>query len=415
MNAAWSSVALDTLPRVARLMGVTLRRRQERYFTLPEHRVGSAFEASEIWISGLDEKERIEQILGKEYATIYKNEASQIPYSSSIVLDTRLAQKVEGLRQRCFTDLNPPGKSHWTHRLFIERIDPLTRMPLPDPENYAFFSMNPDDNRENLTPEYLRVLENLPERQRRRFYEGAYVDEIEGALWTFEMIERVRIEGIDQSLIAPIARGDLKDERMPSMARVVVAVDPSGTAGDENERSDAVGISVCGLSSDGKTYVLADRTCNLGPAGWAKVVITAFHEFKADRIVAEKNFGGAMVEGTIRVADPNVPVKMVTASKGKAVRAEPISAFYDPKIDKVRHVGRMSELEDQLCSFSTNGYVGDRSPDRADALIWALTDLLGVAGDGTGFLEYMRLEHEKMIAAKAEKAAAKARGVMQST
>lgn len=405
MNAVWKSIGLETLPIVARRMGIPLKRRAEYYFTLPEHRVGSAFEASEIWLSGLDEKERLEQILGKEYCTVYKNESSQIPYASSIVLDTRLAQKLDGLKQRCFVDLNPTGRTHWTHRLFIEKIDPITRIRIPDPEEYAFLAMNPEDNRQNLTVEYLRVLDNLPERQRKRFYEGSYVDEIDNALWTFESIERVRIDDIDPSLVAPIARGDVKDERMPAMARIVVAVDPSGTSGDESDRSDLVGINVSGIGIDGKAYVLSDRTCNLPPAGWANVAVTAFHEFHADRIVAEKNFGGAMVESTIRAADQNVRVKMVTASRGKAIRAEPISAFYDPKIDKVRHVGRMPELEDQLCSFSTSGYMGDRSPDRADACIWALTDLLGVAGDGFGFYEYLQREHQALMDAKAAKLA----------
>jgi hypothetical protein len=409
MNACWKSIGLETLPLVARRMSIPIKRRAEYYFTLPEHRVGSAFEASEIWLSGLDEKERLEQILGKEYATLYKNEASQIPYASSVVLDTRLAQKIDGLKQRSITDLNPTGKTHWTHRLFIEKVDPITRIRIPDPEEYAFLAMNPEDNRENLTPEYLRVLDNLPERQRKRFYEGSYVDEIDNALWSFEMIERVRIDGVDPSLIAPIARGDIQDERMPAMQRVVVAIDPSGTAGKESDRSDNVGVSVAGLGKDGRGYLLADRTCNLPPAGWANIAVTAYHEFAADRIVAEKNFGGAMVESTIRAADPNVPIKMVVASRGKAVRAEPISAFYDPKIDKVRHVGRMPELEDQLCSFSTAGYMGDRSPDRADAAIWALTDLLGVnPGDGLGFFEYMRRQHEAMLAAKAAHEAARA-------
>ena len=115
---------------------------------------------------------------------------------------------------------------------------------------------------------------------------------------------------------------------MPSLKRVVVAVDPSGASGREGEHSDEIGIVVAGLGTDGTGYVLADRSARLGPAQWARLAVTAYHEFRADRIVAERNFGGAMVENVITTAGPNVPVKTITASRGKAVRAEPIAALY---------------------------------------------------------------------------------------
>ena len=114
----------------------------------------------------------------------------------------------------------------------------------------------------------------MPERQRKRFYEGVYQAEIDGALWTFESIEAARCA---------------VDDVPATMRKVVVAVDPSGTRGDEDERSDEVGIIVAGLASDGNAYLLADRTCSLPPEGWAKVAVTAYREFRADRIVAEQN------------------------------------------------------------------------------------------------------------------------------
>ena len=121
-------------------------------------------------------------------------------------------------------------------------------------------------------------------------------------------------------------------------------------------------------------YVLAVRSARLGPAQWARLAVTAYHEFRADRIVAERNFGGAMVENVITTAGPNVPVKTITASRGKAVRAEPIAALYAQ--GKVCHVGRFPQLEEQMLNMASAGYVGAKSPDRLDALVWALSELM---------------------------------------
>jgi hypothetical protein len=120
--------------------------------------------------------------------------------------------------------------------------------------------------------------------------------------------------------------------------------------------------------------VLADRTCKLSPDGWGRAAVNAYREFKADRIVAEKNFGGAMVEHVIRTVDPNVSYREVTASRGKVQRAEPVAALYEQ--NRVRHVGLFAELEDQMAAMTRAGYSGDGSPDRCDALVWGLTELM---------------------------------------
>lgn len=352
-NSVWASIGLDTLPKVFSLCfpGVKIQAHtQDKFFELPNR--------SQIWLGGLDDKERVEKILGQEYATLYFNEASQIPYSSYLVAQTRLAQVCEGLKQREYVDLNPSGTGHWTYRQFVQKVAPDSRQPLPDPEEYAATFINPSDNRANLAPEFLKSLENLPERQRKRFFEGVYQAEVDGALWTLETIDRSRC-----------APGDI-----PELQRVVVAVDPSGASGKQDERSDDIGIVVAGKGIDGRAYVIADRTCRLGPSGWGRVAVTAFHEFKADAIIAESNFGGAMVKHVIATTDSLVPYREVKASRGKAVRAEPISSLYDS--DKVRHAGRFDDLEDQMSNFSTAGYVGSGSPDRADAMVWAITELM---------------------------------------
>jgi hypothetical protein len=374
---------LDTLPKVQRLCFPDARLIDHRSDGFVEVWPGGA----QIWIAGLDEKERVEKILGQEFVTLYFNECSQIPYSSVLLALTRLAQVVPGLTQRAYYDLNPVGSRHWTSLRFVEGRDPISLQPARDPGQYHYAHINPNDNAQNLSEEMLAELAALPDRQRKRFFEGLYQTEVDGALWTFESIEHARCT----------------PEDVPAtLKRVVVAIDPSGTKGDEDDRSDNVGIIVVGQGMDDTAYVLADRTCNLPPEGWARIAVNAYHEFKADRIVAEQNFGGDMVRAVLHTVDRNVPVVVVTASRGKAVRAEPVSALYGFQRDgvwqkdQVRHAGDFRELEDQLLNFSTAGYLGDRSPDRADALVWALTDLLVTPMANSGIFELYREQARKL-------------------
>src|SRR5262249_2859404 len=142
---------------------------------------------SEVWIGGLDEKERTEKILGTEFATIFFNECSQIPWSSRNLALTRLAQKCD-LRLKAFYDCNPPSELHWTNQLFERKLDPETREPLGDPDDYASLQINPADNKENLPESYIEGLKALPPRLRRRFYEGRYSPADGNALWTIDTL-----------------------------------------------------------------------------------------------------------------------------------------------------------------------------------------------------------------------------------
>lgn len=318
---------------------------------------------SEVWFGGLDDKERVEKILGNEYASILLNECSQIPYASRNMAVTRLAQKVEDratgkpLRLKMYYDENPPDKGHWSYKLFRTHQDPESKQSLPDPGNYAYLQLNPRDNLENLPEEYIKSLESLPPRLRKRFLEGEFRDAAPNALFSDEVLERWRL--IDQDL--------------PEMLRIVVAVDPSGADDEENTDNDEIGIVVCGLGVDGNGYVLEDLTCKAGPDTWGRVATGAFDRHAADRIVAEVNFGGAMVGAVIRAARARTPFRPVTASRGKVVRAEPISTLVES--GKVRMAGIFRELEDELTAFTTYGYMGDHSPNRADAMIWGMSDL----------------------------------------
>lgn len=352
------SIVHDTFPKVMKLCFPRVHyelNRSDWFATLPG--------GSEVWFGGLDDRERTEKILGTEFATIFLEECSQIPYNSRNMAVTRLAQRIEDtaskrlLPMKMYYAENPPDKGHWTYKLFKTHQDPDSKQYLPQPQDYGYMQLNPRDNLENLSPEYIKTLESLPPRLRKRFLDGEFRDAAPNALFSDEILERWR--NIDQEL--------------PEMLRIVVAVDPSGADDDDNTDNDEIGIVVCGLGVDGNGYVLEDLTCKAGPATWGRVATQAFDRHAADRIVAEVNFGGAMVGATIRAARPRTPFRPVTASRGKVVRAEPVSTLCDS--GKIRMAGFFRELEDELTGFTTYGYTGDHSPNRADAMIWGMSDL----------------------------------------
>jgi phage terminase large subunit-like protein len=365
-NACKSSVVQDTFPKVMELAFPGVK------YELNKADLVVTFEnGSQIWFGGLDDKERAEKILGMEFVTIYLNECSQIPQSSRDIAVTRLAQhvmqEIEGrepvpLKPRMYYDENPPSKVHWSYKLFVQKVDPDTKLALRNPQDYAYFKINPADNQENVSAGYLETLHNLSARLRKRFLDGEFADATPNALFTDENLETYRV----------------LDGKAPDFVRIVVAVDPSGSGDVDNADNDSIGIVVAGLGTDGNAYLLEDCTVKAGPATWGKIATDAYDRHAADCVVGEVNYGGAMVEHTIQTCrrgqgQRRVPYKAVSATRGKAVRAEPISALYEQ--GKVRHIGYFRDLEDELVAFSTVGYMGDRSPNRADALIWALTEL----------------------------------------
>lgn len=211
------------------------------------------------------------------------------------------------------------------------------------------------ENQANLAPTFLNEVVNKYEKTRlgRQELDGQILDDAEGALWKREpMIEALRVT----------AHPDLK--------RIVVGVDPSVHDGESDNNSLAeTGIIVVGRGVDDHGYVLDDASLSGSPYEWAREAVTAYHKHKADRIVAEANNGGALVEVNIRIVDRHVSYKAVHASRGKLTRAEPVSSLYEQ--GRAHHVGRCPDLEDQMC----NWVPGAKSPDRMDALVWAFTDL----------------------------------------
>ena len=360
-NAVKASVVMDTFPKVMKLAfpGINYTLSKTDWFVEFEN-------GSQIWFGGLDDKERAEKILGMEFATIYLNEASQIPKNSRDIAVTRLAQQVmqviqgvEGvlLKPRMLYDCNPPSKAHWTYRLFIEKRDPDTKKALTNPDDYAFFKINPFDNAENISASYLETLQGLSARLQKRFVRGEFAEATPNALFNDEQIDKWRVT----------------DKILPDMVRIVIAVDPSGAGDIDNADNDAIGIVVAGLGTDGNCYVMEDLTVKAGPATWGRVACAAYDRHEADAIVGEINYGGAMVQHVIQTTRPRTNFRKVTATRGKVVRAEPVSALYEQ--GKVRHVGFLTELEDELMEFTTGGFMGEKSPNRADALVWAITEL----------------------------------------
>ncbi len=221
------------------------------------------------------------------------------------------------------------------------------------------------DNAENLSPIFLQRVRERYEGTRlgRQELYGEILDDNPGALWKRDIIENLRVR------------------EHPPLVRVIVAVDPAVT---HNEDSDETGIVTAGIAASGHCYVLDDSSLQGSANQWAVAAVRAYHKWEADRIVGEVNNGGDLVEVNIRTVDPSVPYEAVTASRGKLIRAEPVSALYEQ--GKVHHVGTFPQLEDQMCEWVP----GEKSPDRMDALVWAITKLIpaSATADPSRFMRY---------------------------
>ncbi|MEM7566417.1 MAG: terminase family protein [Pseudomonadota bacterium] len=235
------------------------------------------------------------------------------------------------------------------------RAVPLIRMLLAD-EGTRLTRAATNDNAENLSPAFLKTVEAryAGTRLGRQELDGELIEDRDDGLFSREQIEAGRVA-----------------ERPERMSRIVVAVDPPASSGP---RADACGIVLAGEGEDGTFYVLADHTIERAtPMAWAEKAVDLYQNAGADALVAEVNQGGEMVAAVLAQADASIPVRMVRATRGKWLRAEPIALLYEK--GRVRHVGTMRKLEDEMCAFGPDGLANGRSPDRLDALVWALTAL----------------------------------------
>lgn len=345
------SVIYDTFPKMMALCFPNLPyklNRSDWFVTLPN--------GSEIWFGGLDDPEKV---LGNEYSTIFANECSQIAHDAITTLLTRLAENV-GLKPKMFLDCNPPPKKHWSYLMFIRGIQPDDKKPIEDFETeYASMLMNPSDNLENLPSHYIKLLNSLPKRKRERFLLGLFLDDIEGALWDDDMINRSQVQPVGEII------------------RTVISVDPSVT---HNPNSDACGIVVCALDDNGNGRVLADHTGVMSTKAWAKTAVNLYDQYDANCIVVETNQGGDLCVDALKAQDPKAKVVKVHAAKGKFARAEPITVFYevreDDSADKriISHAEGLHELEEEMTDWVPDQT--KESPNRIDALVWGMTYLL---------------------------------------
>jgi phage terminase large subunit-like protein len=239
--------------------------------------------------------------------------------------------------------MNPSYKSHWIYNRFV-------KYPRED-TNYIHTTYL--DNQNNLSPSFIAQAERTRTENLHRYnhlFLGHWLEDAEGMLWNRQIIERLRMAN------------------PPQLERIVVSVDPAASA---NLESDETGIVVAGKDSKGNGYVLEDLSGKYSPSQWAAVAVKAFERWNADCIVAEKNMGGDMVESVLRSQNTTARIKLVNATKGKYVRAEPIYSLYEQ--NKIYHIGQFPILENQMITFDPDK---GKSPDRVDAMVWAFTELL---------------------------------------
>lgn len=364
-NHAKRSLVLKTWPEMDKMVGPSIvphYHSMDGYFEYPN--------GSRVWVGGYDSSERVDKILGNEYSTIFNNEASQLLFGTIETLRGRLAEtvnQVDGtpLRQLEINDLNPTHNRHWSYREFIEGINPESKQPV-NSKKYYTLQLNPIDNQDNLSPEYLDSLRSFSPLKRKRFFDGNYQADNENAVWERSWIDDNRVT------------------HHPPLRRIVTAADPSGGGNDDT------GIITAGvaLHDDGLDhyYILSDATCGGSAPKRFEAIVNEHDSLHADIVVGESNFGGDIIEKSTRDTaelmyhrkvrgHKEIAYKPVVASKGKVLRAEPVSNLYYQ--GRVHHVGVFPELEDEMCQFTTDWNRSKfGSPNRVDADVFAVTELM---------------------------------------
>ena len=354
-NHIKTTIWSDTLPKVLKICFpelIVVWNNVDYFITLPN--------GSEIWIAGLDEKTRTEKILGMEFLNIFLNECSQIAYGSVEVVMSRLAQLItytdangveRQARNQMFFDENPPNKKHWSYKMFVMFENPEDRTKL-DRRKYANMQMNPKDNLKNIARDYMDTLASMSKSKQRRFRDGEFADDSLQAYWTSEQIARNRVHVL------------------PKLKRIVVAIDPAVTSDPKD--SDETGIVVRGVDFADHLYLLEDLSGVYTPNQWAQVSVKAYHDWKADKVVAEVNNGGDLVEMAIRTVDKHIPYMKVFATRDKGTRAEPVAAFAERGMDHM--YGEHPEMESEMTTWE--GKAGEKSPNRIDANVWGAAALI---------------------------------------
>lgn len=312
---------------------------------------------SEFHYGGLDDMNKHR---GTKFSTVWINEANYASYDDAQVLQGRLSETIAELRPgkildtKFFIDLNPTVKSSWEYEVFVEGLIPGERSAIPDHADlYHWRLLNFADNKENLPANYFRRFEAMSESQRARDELGEWGEDNPNALFNLAKIGREPSPSID------------------SLSEIVVAIDPAGTA---NKNSDRTGIIVAGRDSAGGLHVLEDATCKEKPDVWIAKALELRETYDANWIITEKNYGQDILKSLMFRVAPNAPLKFVDAmGRGKRLRAEPVATMYER--GRVSHAKPLRELEREMIEFDAPTFKG--SPDRVDAMVYALTHLSG--------------------------------------
>lgn len=354
-NHAKTSLCRDTIPKVIRicfpnLVGRIKENKSESFYVLPN--------GSEIWIGGLDDNARVEKILGNEYGTMYFNECSQIDYEAHETALTRLAQYADGMKLLALYDCNPPSIKHWTYLQWYEHKHPETGIEYDEEQRkaYAVLKINPVDNVDNIGKDYLKILQNMSPAKQKRFLEGSYSTGAEGALFTVMDVHKNRVTKTE----------------CPDFTYAAVGVDPAAKGKTSSDETGIVGGGAAMIDGEWHYYVSLDNSLKGKPDKWAHATDRAYEELQADKVIGETNNGGDMVESTMRTVNPDISYVGVHATRGKAIRAEPVASL--AYRGRLHIVGFLPDLEDEMTSWEPD--TSTWSPNRLDAMVWMVTYLM---------------------------------------
>jgi predicted phage terminase large subunit-like protein len=294
---------------------------------------------------GIDTEKDMDKILGLECSTLLLEEVSEIKFEQYQLLISRLREN-KCKQNRIIMCCNPSLKKFWVHQMFVEHKNPLDGNELKDFTAYVE-KLNPEDNLDHLSSTYIDNLKQLVGRSKLRFYNGDWMDEVEGSLFKYDFIQNNR-------------------KSIKEYERIIIGCDPAVTS---KNTSDDTGIVVC-AKQDNDYYVLCDESFKGSPGEVVDKIISLWHKYSAKTYI-EQNQGGDWLTAAVSKANPECPIEGIHHSIGKLGRAEPISFLYERNL--VHHTEIFTDLESQMCAFTGNDK--DKSPDRMDALVIALTQL----------------------------------------
>jgi phage terminase large subunit-like protein len=337
----------------------------ENNFVKTKKEIIHRFNGSQIYFRGIKSaSKRAEANLKSVHnvSTVIIDEAQEVARDDFQRIDLSVRSVTE--HNRIILSLNPTDKEHWIYKDFFESPG------VPEDFNgivgdTCYIHTTYLDNLDNLPPDFLRMANECKERDIEEYnniWLGLWRGDTEGALWTADMIDPYRVQSIPADL-----------------ERVVVAVDPAVTGSKDSDETGIVAVGRKRIKSEMHYFVLDDRSLRASPETWARAVVSAYNTYEADRVVAEVNNGGDLVETMIRAVAPRISFRAVRATRGKVLRAEPVAALYERGL--VHHVGNFANLEYQMRNY--NGQEKSYSPDRLDALVWGLT-ALSQSGTGSG-------------------------------